>query len=394
MAMHDTADALWERVQALAPLLQAYRAEAEAQRHLSPPVVEALSQAGLYSLARPTALEGLEVDPLTLFRVLEEVARHNSAAAWNLSMSVGGHLFLAWFSDDGVAEILQYHPQPRFAGSFTPGRQARAMDGGYRLHGQWPFVSGSQECHWFVCLPAILDGDQPRYDDRGQPVQRFMMVPATEVTILDTWHTLGMRGTGSHDVVVTDVFVPAHRTALVAPLVQPGTAYQGPLYRLAFWVAVAALACVALGIARAALDALRALAQTKTPSHTSLGLGQRQVVQRQVAEAEATLGAGRAYLQTTFRAAWDTVVHGAPLTLEQKLPMQLAASHSLAGAVTTVDLVHAVAGTAAIHNAEPFQQYFRDIHTIQQHAFVSASRYESVGALLLGAESDWGFFAF
>jgi indole-3-acetate monooxygenase len=271
--------------------------------------------------------------------VLEEVARHDSAAAWNLSMSVGGHLFLAWFPDDGVAEILPRHPQPRFAGSFTPGRQARAVDGGYRLHGQWPFVSRSQECHWFVCLPAILEGDQPRYDDRGQPVQRFMMVPATEVTILDTWHTLGMRGTGSHDMVLADVFVPAH---------------QGPLYRLAFWVAVAAVACVALGIARAALDALYGLARTKTPSHTSLGLSQRQVVQRQVAEAEATLGAGRASLQTTFQTAWDTVAHGAPLTLAQKLPMQLAASQSLAGAVTTVDLVHAVAGTAAINQAAPF----------------------------------------
>jgi alkylation response protein AidB-like acyl-CoA dehydrogenase len=345
-------------------------------------------------MARPKTFGGLELDPLTMFRVLEEVARQDSAAAWNVSMSVGGHLFLAWLPDEGAAEILHSHPQTLFAGSFTPGRQAFPMDGGYRLRGQWPFASGSHECHWFVCIPEIMAGDQPRGNDQGKPVQRFMFLPATQVTILDTWHTLGMRGTGSNDVVVSDVFVPERHTALVAPLARPGTAYQGPLYRLAFWVAVAVLACSALGIARAALDELLALARTKIPSHTSAGLGQRQVVQRQVAKAEATLGAGRAYLHATFQAIWEAALHGAPISLDQKLHMQLAASHSIVCAVKAVDLVHAVAGTSAIRNEYPFQQYFRDVHTIQQHAFVSASRYESVGALMLGAESDWGFFDF
>src|ERR671931_2650376 len=137
-----------------------------------------------------------------------------------------------------------------------------------------------------------------------------------------------MRGTGSNDVAVSDLFIPERHTALLAPLEKPGTAYQGPLYRLTVWVPIGLMAPVALGIARAAIDDLLALARTKTPSYTGSALGQRQIVQRQVAEAEATLGAGRAYLYTTYQESWEAAVRGADITLEQKLKMQLAASHT------------------------------------------------------------------
>ena len=119
---------------------------------------------------------------------------------------------------------------------------------------EWPFVSGSHDGHWFLFLPQIMDGDQPRLNDQSSPIQRFMFLPADEATILDTWHTLGMRGTGSDDVVVSDLFIPERHTALLAPLEKPGTAYQGPLYRLTIWVPIALLAPPALGVARAAID--------------------------------------------------------------------------------------------------------------------------------------------
>ena len=149
MATTITVDRLLDRVQAMAPMLRAHGAEAEAQRRLSRPVVEAMRQAELYSMAHPQAFGGLELDPITMFRVVEEVGRYDSAAAWNLSLSVGP-LFLAWLPDEGAAEILHSHPQPMFAGSFTPGRQALPVDGGYRLRSQWPFGSGSHDCHWFI----------------------------------------------------------------------------------------------------------------------------------------------------------------------------------------------------------------------------------------------------
>jgi indole-3-acetate monooxygenase len=221
-----------------------------------------------------------------------------------------------------------------------------------------------------------------------------MFLQAAQAQILDTSHTLGMRGTGSDDVEVANLFIPERHTAPLVPLEKPGTAYQGPLYRLTIWVPVSLMGSVALGIARAAVDGVIELARTKTPSFTGSSLGQRHVVQRQVAEAEATLGAGRAYLYATFRESWDAAVQGFEIPLAQKLKMQLATSQAVRCAAQAVDLVHAAAGTSAIRNESKFQQYFRDVHTITQHAFVSASRYESVGALLLGVESDWGFFAF
>jgi alkylation response protein AidB-like acyl-CoA dehydrogenase len=157
---------------------------------------------------------------------------------------------------------------------------------------------------------------------------------------------------------------------------------------------VALLAPPALGVARAALDDLLELARSKTPSYTRSALGQRQVVQRQLAEAEAILGAGRAYLYETFRDIWEAMVEGAELDLAQKLRMQLAATHAMQAAAQVVNLVHAAAGASAIRNEYRFQEYFRNVHTMTQHAFTSASRYESVGAMMLGVESDWGFFAF
>jgi alkylation response protein AidB-like acyl-CoA dehydrogenase len=394
MATNITLDALLDRVKDIAPILRAHAAEAEAQRRLSRPVVDAMLQAGLYSMARPKAFGGLEVDPLTMFRVIEEVSRHDSAAGWNVQLAAVTNCNMAWLPDEGATEILNSHPQTIIAGSFTPGPRAMPVEGGYRLSGRWPFVSGGHEAHWFEFLPQIMDGDQPLRSDQGSPVQRLMFLPADKATILDTWHTLGMRGTGSDDVVVSDLFIPERHTALLVPLEKPGTAYQGPLYRLTIWVPIGLMAPVALGIARAAMDDLLALARTKTPSYTGSALAQRQVVQRQVAEAEATLSAGRAYLYATFQENWEAALQGAELTLDRKLKMQLATTHAIVCAAKAVELVHTTAGTSAIRNEYPFQRYFRDVHTITQHAFASASRYESVGALMLGVESDWGFFAF
>jgi alkylation response protein AidB-like acyl-CoA dehydrogenase len=389
-----TVDLLLDKVQQIAPIIQAHAEEAEQARRLARPVVEAMQQAGLYNMARPQTFSGLELDPVSIFKVVEAVARQDSAAGWNLQLSLAVHWLLAWLPDKGAAEILEGRPDVILGTSFTPTGQAIPVEGGYRLSGQWPFVSGAHDAHWFLFLPFIMDGDQPLRNEQGIPLQRFMFLPADNATILDTWHTLGMCGTGSHDVAVTDFFVPEQHTAPVAPLEQPGTAYQGPLYRLTVWPPIALLAPPALGVASAAIDELLEVARIKTPRFTGTALRERQIVQRQVAEATATLGAGRAFLHETFRAAWETAVQGVAIPLEQKLAMQLATTYANQAAAKAVDLVHEAVGASAIRNQYRFQRYFRDVHTMTQHAFVCASRYESVGALLLGVTSDWPFFAF
>ena len=281
-----TVDVLLDQVKDMAPTLHRYAAEAETMRRLSRPVVDAMRQAGLYRMARPTAFGGLELDPVSLFHVVEEVARHESAAGWTLPRSLAVESCLAWLPDAGAAEILEGHPEVIFGTSFTPtGGQAIPVDGGYRLTGQWPFVSGAHDARWFLCQPRLMDGDQPRLNTQGAPRQIWAFLPAAHATILDTWQTMGMRGTGSHDVAPADMFVPERFTAPVVPLERPGTAYQGPLSRLTIWPPIALLAPPALGVARAALDDLLALARAKTPSYTGATLSARQVVQRHVAEA-------------------------------------------------------------------------------------------------------------
>jgi alkylation response protein AidB-like acyl-CoA dehydrogenase len=387
-----SATALLERVAALSPVIRNHAAENERIRHLAPAVVEAMVSAGLFRMLNPRALGGFEVDPVSAMTVIEEVARLDSAAGWNLQLSTGIMPLLAWFPDEGVAEVWSQTPDVIFAGTLFPPGTAAPVEGGYRVSGRWPIVSGCQNCSWIIGPTLMMNGDQPHRGSDGEPVQLIVAYPAQEAEIIDTWHTSGMRGTGSHDVAVKDLFVPSRRCAVLAPLTKPATQFRGPLWKLTIWTAIAALSVPALAIGRAAVDALIELGKRKTPAYTQTPLQRRPVVQLQVAKAEALLGAARAYLHDSLHDAWRTANQEQMISREQKMRIQLAASFANQAAAEAVDLVHAAAGTSSIRTEQPFQQHFRDVHTLTQHAFASASRYESVGKLLLGVETDWPFF--
>jgi alkylation response protein AidB-like acyl-CoA dehydrogenase len=328
---------------------------------------------------------------MTAFRVLEEVSRIDSAAGWNLQLSSAIDAMGAWFPDDGAKEIYS-QPDASFGGSFFPSRRAVAVEGGYRVTGQTPFVSGAHQAHWFLGLAQTYDGDAPRLGADGAPVTILTMCPASDAVIVDNWRTLGMRGTGSHDVLMTDVFVPSRRTALLAPYEKPGGGYQGPLYKFIVWTAITVLAPPPLGIARAAIDDLLDLAGRKTPSYLATPLRDRITVQAAIGEAEATLGAGRAYLYEALREVWDKALEGRLIDMPGKMKLQLAATYAIAAAVRVVDLVHKVVGTNGIRDEHRFQRYFRDVHTIEHHAYISKARYESGGQYFLGVPIEWPFY--
>ena len=384
---------LLDAVKETASIIKQHASEAEQQRRLSQPVVDAMVEAGLFRLWTPKAFGGHEVDPMTAFRVFEEVARIDSAAGWNLQLSTAIHPFLAWLPEEGPEEIFDDGPDKVMGGALFPPGQATPVEGGYRLSGRWPFVSGCQHCSWFLAPSFIMQGNRQQLGENGAPLQMLVFFSASDAEILDTWHTVGMRGTGSHDVVAKDIFVPKRRTAMLAPLENPGKAYQGPLYRMTFWPPIAALTPPALGIARAAIDELVDLAKKKTPHFTTTVLRERPLAQSQAAQAEALLGAGRAYLYEALREGWETAVRGNMLSLEQKMKIQLATTHAARAAAEAVDLVHAAAGSTAIRTEHRFQQHFRDVHTITQHAHCSTTRYQSVGNLMFGLDLDWPFFA-
>ena len=345
---------------------------------------------GLYRLWRPRAFGGLEVDPMTAFRVLEEVSRIDSAAGWNLQLSSAIDAMGAWFPDEGAKEIYG-QPGASFGGWFFPSRRAVAADGGYHVTGQTPFVSGAHQAHWFLGLAQVYDGDTPRLGADGAPVTLLTMCPASDAFIVDNWRTLGMRGTGSHDVVMSNVFVPSRHTALLAPYEKPGSAYDGPLYKFTVWTAISVLAPPPLGStgryrrsvgARRAKDAVLSGNAAERPHHRSGG--------NRRGGSHARRWAG-----LFVRGAGGSLGQGARRRPDRHAGQDEAAAratYAIAAAVRTVDLVHKAVGTTGIRDEHRFQRYFRDVHTIEHHAYISAARYESGGQYFLRVPIEWPFY--
>jgi alkylation response protein AidB-like acyl-CoA dehydrogenase len=374
------------------PVLRKYAAQAEAERRLAPETIAALHDAGLLRSMQPRAYGGLELEPITAMRLFEAVARIDSAAGWITANSSGISTLPMFLPPEGADELFA-QPRTLLAGGWFPPGQAEPVQGGYRVSGQWAFGSGSNYATWLTGQAMVYENGAPTLGPDGNPVAMIVWMRADEAEVLDNWNTLGMRGTGSHDFRATDVFVPERRCWTIAPLTSLPPAYAGPLYRLGIWWVGPLNAAVALGIARAAVEDAIALAATKTPSYTQTGMADRPVVQDRIARAKASIDAGMSYVERAVGRAYAwTLETGERIGMEQGLPMALAGSYGHEAANQAVDLVHSVVGTSGIRAEQRFQQYFRDVHTVSQHAFSTPSRFESVGKLLLGRESDWAFY--
>lgn len=319
------------------PTLRRYAAMSEAERRLAPEVVAALHDTGLFRTWVPRAFGGLEMDPLPALTLFEELARIDASAGWVVANSAGLALICQIVADDFAAEMFT-DPHALMAGAAGPPATALPVAGGYRVSGQWPFASGCHYATWLHGTGLIMDGDGPRLGPDDNPLMLLAFFPPAEAEILDTWHTLGLRGTGSHDIRVTDIFVPEHHSVVMSSFEHPGSAYSGPLYRLGMWVGGLLSAAVALGIARAALDDLLALAAAKTPSYTLVSLADRSVVQDRVARARALIDTGRSYMHATVADAWEFVQTGKRITVNEGVPLGLAASFGVEAAVQAVDL--------------------------------------------------------
>ena len=386
-----SADELLGQIREIEPLIRSESATAEKKRRLSKSVADELRGLGCYRMFRPRERGGLGFDPVSAFRVVEELARIDSAAGWNVAIANASEPFGAWFSDETTAEVFG-PADTTMAGAFNPPRKAVPVKGGYKLSGQTTFNSNCHAANWVLGLANIYDADEPRRGEDGIPETLITLFPMSDAEIIDNWETLGMRGTGSHDIRVENIFVPESRAVPFVPMETPSSAYSGPLHRTTVWPPVAINSVSAIGIAQAAIDAFIDLADIKTPAYTAKTLRDRSVVQLRVANAEAKLGAAKAFLYQTFDTAWQTAVGGSFLTMQQKGDCQLASSHVVMASAEAVDLIHSIAGSSAIRNEQSFQRYFRDCHVITQHAFVCESRLEAVGQIRMGLEPDWGFF--
>jgi indole-3-acetate monooxygenase len=391
MAISDSAIFPGDVVSQVGPVLHEYAAKAEATRRLAPEAMTALLDADLLRAWVPRAYGGAERPPVPVLRMFEELARIDSAAGWIVANSTGISTLTAMFPEAGTAEMFADARALCAGGWFPPGK-AEPVAGGYRVSGQLAFGSGCHYATWLTGQAIVHESGTPRLGPDGRPEAIIVFARADEAEIVDTWRTLGMRGTGSHDFRLAQVFVPERRCWTVGPFETRNPAYAGPLYRLGLWLVGPVNASVALGIARAAVDDVITLARAKTPSYTQTGLADKPTVQDRIARARAEVEAARSYLYGAVAEAWEHVQSGPRLDIEHGMPLALAGSFAIEAACRAVDLVHAMAGTTAIRDEHRFQQYFRDVHTVSQHAFSSPNRFESLGKLMLGRECDWAFY--
>jgi alkylation response protein AidB-like acyl-CoA dehydrogenase len=388
-----TADELLADVADLESLLQEERPRAERDRRLSDRVTDECRRRGIFRMYRPRERGGLGFDPVSGFRVVEALSRVDSAVGWNVAIANSIELFGAYLDDDATGEIFGPADTVAAGGLFPP-RKAVPVDGGYRVSGKTQFNSNCHAANWLLVEAEIYDGDEKRLDADGNPEGLFMFVPTADAEIVDNWDTLGMRGTGSHDVDLQEVFVPVNRTAPLLPLEKASPAYAGPLHRLGIWPGVAINGVPALGIAQAAIDEFVDLAVNKIPAYTTKTLRDRNVVQLRFAKAEAEVRAARAYLHDTFDRMWEIARSGQYLTIEQRADCQQATTHAIGACAKAVDLIHSIVSSAAIRNDKPFERHFRDMHVITQHAFVCEGRFEAIGQVRLGLDPDWPFLYF
>ena len=377
--------ALLDATAALRPVIRGYQAEIERERRLPAPLVARLRAAGLYRMFVPRVLGGLQVDLLSFFRAVELAAEGDGSVAWNLGTNaIAGSAALS-LPDEGVREIFGGGPDVVFAGTIAPlGGTAVPVDGGYLCTGRWRFGSGCQEADWMVGSCQVVEGDRPRRNPDGTPDVRRILLPAGDRTIVDTWDVTGLRGTGSHDWTVADLFVPEHRTQRFTTRWTrwPGTLYALPLHAFQ----APHFSPVATGIARAGLDALAELAGSKNPRQSPGLLREDVQVQEWIGRAEALLGAAQAYRAAVSADIWATVAAGRPATPEQQARCRLAATYAVDSAMQAMDLAYRAGGSTSIEQSHPVARRWRDLHAVAQNVVVGPEYYILAGRVLLGLD--------
>jgi indole-3-acetate monooxygenase len=326
--------------------------------------------------------------------VWEAVARIDPAVGWNLVMNSSLSVFAAHLPET-AADAMFEDGYATLAGAFNPPGMAARVEGGWKVNGQIPFASGCAHAA-FALFPFIeLRGGDPLLDaDSGMPLARAAIVPMADIKILDTWHTLGMRGTGSADMLLQDVFVDDAHAFPVGPLIAPNPKLAGPLPRMFPLLSVHGESVVSIAVAAEALERLLTIAADKAASYTAATLRDREYIQILVGKAKARLDASRSYLHQTCGRAYDEAASGSLLSDAAKIDMQLAACFAAEQSAEAVRLVHEAAGTSGIRIEAGLERLFRDAHTLTQHASKAIPRYGSAGRLLLGLPNDWIFLSF
>lgn len=380
-AAHDplaAATALVPRIEELAP-------EIEQERRLLPELVAEFRANGFFHLPMPQDRGGLGADPVTAARVVEEVASGDGSAGWCVMIAQQNAGFAGFLSPERAMEV--WGGNRIMCGTARPTGRAVKQGDGFVVTGRWPFASGSSHADWFGAECMLFDGDEPIRDAQGNHKSRMLMVPRGEVTIHDTWHTTGLRGTASNDFEVSGAFVPADRgfQMLVDPALSDWPLYQVPMCLFVNH------GSQALGVARGAIRSGIAIAEKKVGYGSDRPLRETPRIQGVIAEAMVTVAAAREYMYQQTGELWQQAQAG-PTDPKLRARVRLAASNAARASVHAVDLVHTGMGTSALFQNTALERQFRDIHMAAAHVMISQFTYEAAGRVEMGLEAEFPFF--
>jgi alkylation response protein AidB-like acyl-CoA dehydrogenase len=377
---------------AIQPTLREYREELEREQRMPKALFEQLREAGFYKMVIPRALGGLEVDPLTYLRVIELLAQGVGSVGWNLGNGGVGQLISLGLPQEGVEEIYGKRADTVMAGTAVPGGgKAVPVPGGYRVTGHWQFGSGCQEASWMLGSFQVVgdDGEPRRHPDGASLYWRGVFAREEAQLVPGSWDVTGLRGTGSFDWTVKDVFLPERRMPQVGiPLENQWARWPGLTYQLPVqcWVGPHHSAVIT-GIAGAGLEALIDLAGGKTPrGRTGALLCENPQVQDAVGRADAILNAGRAYRTTMITELWNTVAAGEETTLEQRARCRLASTYAADCAREAMDLVYRHGGSTSFKRETRLAECWRDLQVVGQTVTLAPEWYPLGGKVYLGME--------
>jgi indole-3-acetate monooxygenase len=374
----------------LEPKIRAAGDEMERIRRMSPEIAQAMKESGIFGMVLPRSWGAPELDPLMQLRVIEALAMAEGSAGWCAMIGCDSGYITA-FLDEDVAHEMYPDIWVATAATATATGQATPVKGGYRVSGRFPFSSGCHHSEWVWVGCNVMENGKQRVNAKGIPETRTCFLRVSDVEILDTWYTTGLRGTGSHDLAVHDVVVPVERTfSFQDPnlVKRPGPLYAFPL------MFIAKGAAPALGIARHAIDVVIENAGRKPARRMILGEGSEPAkllrdevfVQESVAHAETLLGSARSYLFDVIGDVWTTLVEDRRLTAAQQARFITAYTHTVGTCAEAVQLVYKASGGTAVYQSGALDRCLRDVLTMNQHLVGSLRTYEMAGRLLLGLE--------
>jgi alkylation response protein AidB-like acyl-CoA dehydrogenase len=365
----------------ISALARELAAEGERRRQLSDELVERLRDSGLLRAGAPLEVGALELAPGPALRCAEEVARGDASAGWCVSIAITSSLLAAYLPGESRAELFG-DGKGVAAGVWAPRGMARSADGGVLVSGRWAFCSGIAHAD-LMFAGCVIESDTRSEGELPRP--SVVAFRKDELQILDTWHTLGLRATGSHDAVADEVFVPGGRVFSLFD----GPVLDRPLYRFpVFGFFALSIGAAALGNARAAIDDLAALAAGKVGMGSTRTLAERSATQASVAAAEASLRAARALYYEAVEAAWQAAQRDEPVSVELRNGLRLAATHAVRTSAEVVRSMYDLAGGTAIYDDSPLQRRFRDAYTATAHFQVNEASRQLPGRILLGQPAD------